>query len=141
MTARTHVGISPPSRPLTARTSGSPPVAPPTRHVASGNSTGVWAWLGRWVDGGCPITHFTLELRRPRDPTWTTRESLGCCKGNRSCLVSLSCDEVGGGLASLILASLGPFGPLARAARATLLFVMPTDFMFNREYERKSKVI
>ncbi|XP_069995909.1 cell adhesion molecule Dscam2 [Penaeus vannamei] len=75
VTARTHVGISPPSRPLTARTSGSPPVAPPTRHVASGNSTGVWAWLGRWVDGGCPITHFTLELRRPRDPTWTTLAS------------------------------------------------------------------
>ncbi|XP_047490923.1 Down syndrome cell adhesion molecule-like protein Dscam2 [Penaeus chinensis] len=75
VTARTHVGISPPSRPLTARTSGSPPVAPPTRHVASGNSTGVWAWLGRWVDGGCPITHFMLELRRPRDPTWTTLAS------------------------------------------------------------------
>ncbi|XP_037774719.1 Down syndrome cell adhesion molecule-like protein Dscam2, partial [Penaeus monodon] len=75
VTARTHVGISPPSRPLTARTSGSPPVAPPTRHVASGNSTGVWAWLGRWVDGGCPITHFMLELRRPRDPSWTTLAS------------------------------------------------------------------
>ncbi|XP_063593040.1 cell adhesion molecule Dscam2-like [Penaeus indicus] len=75
VTARTHVGVSPPSRPLTARTSGSPPVAPPTRHVASGNSTGVWAWLGRWADGGCPITHFTLELRRPRDPSWTTLAS------------------------------------------------------------------
>ncbi|XP_042236936.1 Down syndrome cell adhesion molecule-like protein Dscam2 [Homarus americanus] len=75
VTSRTHVGVSPPSRPLTARTSGLPPVAPPTRHVASGNSTGIWVWLGRWSDGGCPITHFTLELRRPRDSTWTTLAS------------------------------------------------------------------
>lgn len=72
VTARTHVGVSPPSRPLTAHTSGSPPVAPPPRQVASGNSSGLWVWLGRWADGGCPITHFTLELKRPRDLTWTT---------------------------------------------------------------------
>ncbi|KAK8403945.1 hypothetical protein O3P69_000181 [Scylla paramamosain] len=75
ITARTHVGVSPPSRPLTAHTSGSPPVAPPSRQVASGNSSGLWVWLGRWADGGCPITHFTLELKRSRDPTWTTCES------------------------------------------------------------------
>ncbi|XP_045118761.1 Down syndrome cell adhesion molecule-like protein Dscam2 [Portunus trituberculatus] len=75
VTARTHVGVSPPSRPLTAHTSGSPPVAPPSRQVASGNSSGLWVWLGRWADGGCPITHFTLELKRSRDPTWTTLAS------------------------------------------------------------------
>ncbi|XP_064112208.1 cell adhesion molecule Dscam2-like isoform X2 [Macrobrachium nipponense] len=75
VTARTHVGLSPPSRPLTARTSGSAPVAPPTRHVASVNSTGVWVWLGRWADGGCPITHFTLQTRSPSHSVWTTLAS------------------------------------------------------------------
>ena len=72
VTARTHVGVSPPSTLLSARTKGLPPVSPPPHQIASSNDTTVKVWLGRWLDGGCPITHFTLELRHPRDLTWTT---------------------------------------------------------------------
>ncbi|CAL4108240.1 unnamed protein product, partial [Meganyctiphanes norvegica] len=75
MTVTTSVGISPPSEPLTARTSGSPPIPPPTRRVATSNSSSVMVWLGRWEDGGCPITHYMLEIRHPQDSSWTTLAS------------------------------------------------------------------
>ncbi|CAL4076655.1 unnamed protein product, partial [Meganyctiphanes norvegica] len=75
VTARNHVGVSPASRLLTVRTSGSAPVAPSAGQVASGNATGIWVWLSRWRDGGCPITHYTLQLQRPTDTTWTTLAS------------------------------------------------------------------
>ncbi|CAL4164965.1 unnamed protein product, partial [Meganyctiphanes norvegica] len=70
VTATTHIGVSEASSLLTARTSGSSPLPPPVREVASGNSSGVWVWLGRWTDGGCSITHFTLQLKRPHQNHW-----------------------------------------------------------------------
>ncbi|CAL4146593.1 unnamed protein product, partial [Meganyctiphanes norvegica] len=75
VTAASLTGVSPPSTPLTARTSGSPPIAPATQNIASSNTTGAWVWLGRWMDGGCPITHYSLKLRRPQESSWTTLAS------------------------------------------------------------------
>ncbi|CAL4129606.1 unnamed protein product, partial [Meganyctiphanes norvegica] len=75
VTCSNHVGVSPPSAPLTVRTSGSPPIAPPPRQVASSNSSNIWVWLSRWGDGGCPITHYTLELQRTEDNIWATLAS------------------------------------------------------------------
>ncbi|XP_071546322.1 cell adhesion molecule Dscam2-like isoform X3 [Panulirus ornatus] len=121
VTARTHVGVSPPSRPLTARTSGSPPVAPPARHVASGNRTGIWVWLGRWGDGGCPITHFTLELRRPRDTTWNTLASslapqevyeVGSLRSGATFGLRLTAHNAAGATTTTVNTSTGPGGGL-----------------------------
>ncbi|CAL4087963.1 unnamed protein product, partial [Meganyctiphanes norvegica] len=75
MTATNAIGTSPGSHPLTARTSGSAPVSPPAQRVASGNSSGVWIWLDRWQDGGCPISHYTLQILTPQDKIWTTLAS------------------------------------------------------------------
>lgn len=74
VTAKTKIGISPPSRPLTVRTRGGLPVAPPTHQVATSNATHVRVWLGRWADGGCGISHFMLEIRHIGENSWTTCE-------------------------------------------------------------------
>ncbi|XP_069190704.1 cell adhesion molecule Dscam2 isoform X3 [Procambarus clarkii] len=121
VTSRTHVGVSPPSRPLTARTSGSPPVAPPTRQVASGNSTSIWVWLGRWGDGGCPITHFTLELRQPRESSFTTLASslaprnvyeVGSLRAGATFGIRLTAHNAAGATTTTVNTSTGPGGSL-----------------------------
>ncbi|XP_076032140.1 cell adhesion molecule Dscam2-like isoform X4 [Oratosquilla oratoria] len=75
VTAYTHVGESDPSNLIMTRTAGSAPLPPPPHQVASTNSSSVAVWLGRWQDGGCAITHFTLEYRASHDNHWTTLAS------------------------------------------------------------------
>ncbi|XP_050729038.1 cell adhesion molecule Dscam2-like isoform X2 [Eriocheir sinensis] len=72
ITVHNRVGRSEPSRTEAARTKGRPPQAPSQFQFVTTNSTQATLYLAQWGDGGCPITHFTLQYRpRPASP-WTT---------------------------------------------------------------------
>lgn len=50
------------------------------------NSTCLYLKLSSWHNGGCPISHFSIEYRRLHTPFWTTVSSdiSGVERGNKS---------------------------------------------------------
>ncbi|KAK3858057.1 hypothetical protein Pcinc_035719, partial [Petrolisthes cinctipes] len=75
LTVRNYVGRSEPSRTEVARTKGRPPQAPPQFQFVTTNSSQATLYLSQWTDGGCSITHFSVEYRRGPTDSWTTVSS------------------------------------------------------------------
>ncbi|XP_018018599.1 uncharacterized protein LOC108675125 [Hyalella azteca] len=65
------IGSSEPSSVVTARTKGRAPVAPPLFQFVTSNSTQATLYLTQWDSGGCPISHFVVQLRDSSNH-WTT---------------------------------------------------------------------
>uniref|UniRef100_A0A0P4WN52 Down syndrome cell adhesion molecule-like protein Dscam2 n=2 Tax=Scylla olivacea TaxID=85551 RepID=A0A0P4WN52_SCYOL len=72
VTVHNHVGRSEPSKTESARTKGRPPQSPPKFQFVTTNSSQATLYLSQWIDGGCPITHFSVEYRKESVTTWTT---------------------------------------------------------------------
>ncbi|XP_054724764.1 cell adhesion molecule Dscam2-like [Uloborus diversus] len=63
MTATNSLGTGEPSEIITGRTRGAAPVSPSKESFLVPNSTFVTLLLSSWQSGGCPILHFTVQLR------------------------------------------------------------------------------
>ncbi|XP_047741344.1 uncharacterized protein LOC108670246 [Hyalella azteca] len=74
ITAHNDIGSSEPSSVVTARTKGQAPVAPPLFQFVTSNSTQATLYLTQWDSGGCPISHFVVQLRDSNNH-WTTVSS------------------------------------------------------------------
>ncbi|XP_069947115.1 cell adhesion molecule Dscam2 isoform X1 [Cherax quadricarinatus] len=72
LTAHNHIGTSSVSSTEAARTKGRPPEAPPQFQFVTTNSSQATLYLAQWGDGGCPITHFSVQYRRDSTTHWTT---------------------------------------------------------------------
>ncbi|XP_071517586.1 cell adhesion molecule Dscam2-like isoform X2 [Panulirus ornatus] len=72
LTAHNHIGSSAASSTEAARTKGRPPEAPPQFQFVTSNSSQATLYLAQWGDGGCPITHFSVQYRRASLTRWTT---------------------------------------------------------------------
>ncbi|XP_069167807.1 cell adhesion molecule Dscam2 isoform X2 [Procambarus clarkii] len=72
LTALNHIGTSAASSTEAARTKGRPPEAPPQFQFVTTNSSQATLYLAQWGDGGCPITHFSVQYRRDSIRHWTT---------------------------------------------------------------------
>ncbi|XP_050723254.1 uncharacterized protein LOC127001984 [Eriocheir sinensis] len=67
-----YTGRSEPSKTESARTKGRPPQNPPKFQFVTTNSSQATLYLSQWTDGGCPITHFSVEYRKDAATAWTT---------------------------------------------------------------------
>lgn len=67
-----YTGRSEPSKTESARTKGRPPQNPPKFQFVTTNSSQATLYLSQWTDGGCPITHFSVEYRKDAAAAWTT---------------------------------------------------------------------
>ncbi|XP_042226889.1 Down syndrome cell adhesion molecule-like protein Dscam2 [Homarus americanus] len=72
LTAHNHIGSSIASSTEAARTKGRPPEAPPQFQFVTTNSSQATLYLAQWGDGGCPITHFSVQYRKDSTRHWTT---------------------------------------------------------------------
>ncbi|KAG7154306.1 Down syndrome cell adhesion molecule-like protein 2-like 14, partial [Homarus americanus] len=72
LTAHNHIGSSTASSTEAARTKGRPPEAPPQFQFVTSNSSQATLYLAQWGDGGCTITHFSVQYRRDSSRHWTT---------------------------------------------------------------------
>ncbi|XP_054712416.1 cell adhesion molecule Dscam2-like [Uloborus diversus] len=59
------------SEAISAKTDGSPPIAPDKRLLLSVNSTAVSINLNSWHNGGCPINGFVIQYRPNGQQEWT----------------------------------------------------------------------
>ncbi|XP_059481325.1 cell adhesion molecule Dscam2-like isoform X4 [Neocloeon triangulifer] len=74
LTAFNKIGNGVSSKTEVARTSGTKP-APPTRNqFLQPNMSAVVLYLNTWSDGGCPVQHFAVELRK-NNADWQTVSS------------------------------------------------------------------
>ncbi|XP_071541356.1 cell adhesion molecule Dscam2-like [Panulirus ornatus] len=72
LTAHNHIGSSAASRTEAARTKGRSPEPPPKFQFVTTNSSQATLYLAQWGDGGCPITHYSVQYRRATVRHWTT---------------------------------------------------------------------
>ncbi|KAK4287145.1 hypothetical protein Pmani_039780, partial [Petrolisthes manimaculis] len=72
LTAHNHIGTSSASKTEAARTKGRAPEPPPQFQFVTTNSTQATLYLAQWSDGGCPITHYSVQYRRAQTHHWTT---------------------------------------------------------------------
>ncbi|XP_050729970.1 cell adhesion molecule Dscam2-like isoform X1 [Eriocheir sinensis] len=72
LTGHNYIGTSSASRTEAARTKGRPPEAPPQFQFVTTNSSQATLYLAQWGDGGCPITHFSVQYRKADSRHWTT---------------------------------------------------------------------
>ncbi|XP_045105879.1 Down syndrome cell adhesion molecule-like protein Dscam2 isoform X1 [Portunus trituberculatus] len=72
LTAHNYIGTSAASRTEPARTKGRAPEAPPQFQFVTTNSSQATLYLAQWGDGGCPITHFSVQYRMADSRHWTT---------------------------------------------------------------------
>ncbi|XP_058830387.1 cell adhesion molecule Dscam2 isoform X2 [Topomyia yanbarensis] len=75
MNAHNKVGAGTSSDELAVWTKGKAPQIPEERDLIVTNATCLNLHLHTWHDGGCPITHFSIEYRRLHTPFWTTISS------------------------------------------------------------------
>jgi Down syndrome cell adhesion molecule len=59
-----------------ARTSGTKPVPPTRNQFLQPNSSAVVLYLNTWSDGGCPVLHFAVELRKNNGEWHTVSSSI-----------------------------------------------------------------
>ncbi|KAG7198654.1 hypothetical protein KM043_006011 [Ampulex compressa] len=73
LTAYNRIGMGSPSEIVKATTKGSKPDDSPSNgdKFITVNVSWITLHLSMWNDGGCPITYFELEYRRPGENTWT----------------------------------------------------------------------
>ncbi|XP_034948781.1 Down syndrome cell adhesion molecule-like protein Dscam2 isoform X2 [Chelonus insularis] len=64
LAAFNRIGSGSASKMETAKTKGSPPIAPPKKHLIRTNMTSVMLELATWQDGGCPLLYFVIEYKR-----------------------------------------------------------------------------
>ncbi|KAK8756136.1 hypothetical protein V5799_001156 [Amblyomma americanum] len=69
-TSGSSLGMGEPGEEALVRTRGSPPVAPSKEGFVVANKTSALLRLGRWGDGGCPISRFVLQYRQKSEPSW-----------------------------------------------------------------------
>ena len=62
-------GSSSPSPLVFGRTKGHPPSAPPQFQFVTSNETHASLYFTHWRDGGCNISHFSVEYKT--DGEWT----------------------------------------------------------------------
>ncbi|XP_069972795.1 cell adhesion molecule Dscam1 isoform X4 [Penaeus vannamei] len=72
LTAHNHIGTSTASSTVEARTKGRPPEAPPQFQFVTSNSSQATLYLAQWSDGGCPISHYSVQYRLAGMSHWTT---------------------------------------------------------------------
>lgn len=84
--AHNKVGIGPSTEELIVWTKGKAPQIPQENDLIATNSTCLYLKLSSWHNGGCPISHFSIEYRRLHTPFWTTVSSdiSGVERGNKS---------------------------------------------------------
>ncbi|XP_053686439.1 cell adhesion molecule Dscam2 [Sabethes cyaneus] len=75
MNAHNKAGVGVSTDDLTIWTKGKAPHIPEDRELIVTNATCLSLNLHTWHDGGCPITHFSIEYRRLHTPFWTTVSS------------------------------------------------------------------
>lgn len=68
--AHNRVGNSSPSQILTAKTKGGPPQLAKEKDLLATNSTTLQLNLFSWPDGGCSISHFSIEYRSIDKERW-----------------------------------------------------------------------
>lgn len=65
-----QVGEGTPSKIVSARTAGAPPLIDHRLSPLGSNATWISVGLTGWRDGGCPITHFGVAYRVQGETTW-----------------------------------------------------------------------
>ncbi|XP_065347787.1 cell adhesion molecule Dscam2-like isoform X4 [Cloeon dipterum] len=74
LTPFNKIGNGVPSKTEIAQTSGTKPVAPSRNQFLQSNISAVVLYLNTWSDGGCPVLHFAVELRK-NNAEWQTVSS------------------------------------------------------------------
>uniref|UniRef100_A0A1S4GPA3 Uncharacterized protein n=1 Tax=Anopheles gambiae TaxID=7165 RepID=A0A1S4GPA3_ANOGA len=69
--AHNKVGVGMFTEELAVRTKGKAPHIPEERELFNTNSSCLNLFLTSWLNGGCPISHFSIEYRRLHTPFWT----------------------------------------------------------------------
>lgn len=70
LTAFNSIGKGEPSDLINAKTDGTAPVPPDKTSLLTTNTSYAIIHLDSWHDGGCPISHFTLQYRPQRQKSW-----------------------------------------------------------------------
>ena len=66
------LGSSGPSNTVEGQTKGRAPRAPSQFQFITSNSSAAVLYLSQWADGGCPITHYTVQRRARQGDPWHT---------------------------------------------------------------------
>lgn len=75
ITAYNKIGTGLPCDIVSSSTKGNSPVQPKHSQMITHNSTSVTCWLDSWSDGGCGITHFSIESKPYSSSHWNMKAS------------------------------------------------------------------
>lgn len=75
ITAYNKIGTGLPCDIVSSSTKGNSPVQPKHSQMITHNSTTVTCWMDSWGDGGCGITHFSIEIKPYSSSHWNMKAS------------------------------------------------------------------